>query len=85
MSLDCRPGCGACCISPSITTPMPKMPQGKPAGVPCAHLMDDYLCELFGQAERPEVCGGFQAADYVCGTNREQAIELINLLEQATG
>ncbi len=26
----CRPGCGACCIAPSITTPIPGMPHGKP-------------------------------------------------------
>jgi Fe-S-cluster containining protein len=28
--LACRPGCGACCIAPSIASPIPGMPQGKP-------------------------------------------------------
>ena len=28
----CRPGCGACCIAPSITSPIPGMPDGKPVG-----------------------------------------------------
>ncbi|MCH1995921.1 YkgJ family cysteine cluster protein, partial [Achromobacter xylosoxidans] len=37
-SLACRPGCGACCIAPSITRPIPGMPDGKPAGVPCIQL-----------------------------------------------
>ena len=36
--LACRSGCGACCIAPSITSPLPGMPQGKPAGVPCINL-----------------------------------------------
>ena len=29
--LSCRPGCGACCIAPSISSPIPDLPQGKPA------------------------------------------------------
>ena len=35
--MDCRPGCGACCIAPSINTPLPGMPHGKPAEL--LHLM----------------------------------------------
>jgi hypothetical protein len=31
----CRPGCAACCIAPSISSPIPGMPHGKPAGVRC--------------------------------------------------
>lgn len=81
---ECRMGCGACCIAPSITSAMPKMPQGKPAGVRCAHLMENLLCELFGQPERPAVCGAFQPADYVCGNNGEEAIRLITELEYCT-
>ena len=34
----CRTGCGACCIAPSISSPIPGMPDGKPAGVPCVQL-----------------------------------------------
>lgn len=26
--LDCRSGCGACCIAPSISSPIPGMPDG---------------------------------------------------------
>ena len=32
-ALACRDGCGACCIAPSISSPIPDMPAGKPAGV----------------------------------------------------
>ena len=84
MVKSCRLGCAACCIAPSITSPLPKMPQGKPADTPCAHLMDDLRCELFGQLERPKVCGDFQPADYVCGENREQALKLLTELEYST-
>ena len=84
MTLSCRMGCAACCIAPSISSPLPKLPQGKPPGVPCPHLMDDLKCELFGQPERPKVCGDFQPMDYVCGDNREQALQLIAELEQCT-
>ncbi|MDR8085529.1 YkgJ family cysteine cluster protein, partial [Acinetobacter baumannii] len=29
-SFQCRPHCGACCTAPSITSPIPGMPNGKP-------------------------------------------------------
>ena len=82
--MECRPGCGACCIAPSINTPLPGMPNGKPAGVPCAHLLDDMRCELFGRPERPALCARFQPDTEVCGSSRENAIWLISELEAAT-
>ncbi|MFV0457125.1 MAG: YkgJ family cysteine cluster protein [Pseudomonas sp.] len=82
--MDCRPGCGACCIAPSISTPMPGMPFGKPAGVRCAHLSESNLCALFGDEARPAVCAAFQADPVVCGRSREEAIRLLGWLEQAT-
>ena len=82
--MDCRSGCGACCIAPSITTPIPGMPNGKPAGVPCIQLDEQYRCKIFGQPERPEVCAKFGAESWVCGDNREQALAIITDLEQAT-
>jgi Fe-S-cluster containining protein len=30
--MDCRIGCGACCIAPSISSPIPGMPNGKLLG-----------------------------------------------------
>lgn len=82
--IDCRAGCGACCIAISISSPIPGMPDGKPAGVRCVQLGDDNLCKIFGRPERPQVCGDFQAEPQFCGDNREQALELISWLEAAT-
>lgn len=82
--MKCRAGCGACCIAPSITTPIPGMPQGKRAGERCIHLDEAGLCVLFGLPERPKVCLSFQADPAVCGESREQALQLLGWLEQAT-
>lgn len=82
--MKCRLGCGACCIAPSITTPIPGMPDGKPAGVPCVQLDDQYRCKIFGQPERPSVCDQFQPEAEVCGNDRQQAINLITILERLT-
>ncbi|MDX9667698.1 YkgJ family cysteine cluster protein [Pseudomonas sp. P5_152] len=82
--MKCREGCGACCIAPSISTPIPGMPHGKPAGERCVQLSVDNLCRIFGQPERPAVCGAFQADIEVCGSSQEQAITLIGWWEQMT-
>jgi hypothetical protein len=60
------------------------MPQGKPAGVACAHLTADYLCELFGLPERPAVCGSLQPNLNMCGQHRDDALAYLNELEQLT-
>ena len=80
----CRDGCAACCIAPSISTPMPKMPQGKPAGIVCLHLDAQLRCELFGKAERPAVCGRLQPQPEMCQSSREQALAYLSDLEQRT-
>jgi len=82
--MNCREGCGACCIAPSISTPIPGMPDGKPAGERCLHLSVDYLCGLFGQPARPAVCGAFKADIEVCGSSQQEAINLIGWWEQVT-
>ncbi len=82
--MDCRTGCGACCIAPSITSPIPGMPHGKPAGIPCVQLDDHYRCRLFGQPERPAFCISLQPESAMCGTSREDAVDLLTLLELAT-
>ena len=53
--MDCRSNCGACCIAISISSPIPGMPDGKPAGVRCLHLNDAMRCDLFGKSERPDI------------------------------
>lgn len=82
--MQCRAGCGACCIAPSISSPIPGMPFGKAAGERCIHLTLSNLCGLFGNPKRPAVCMGFSADPAVCGDSREQAINLLGWLEQAT-
>ncbi|BCX82099.1 conserved hypothetical protein [Methylomarinovum caldicuralii] len=80
----CRPGCGACCIAPSITSPIPGMPDGKPAGVRCIHLGEDDRCRLFGRPERPAVCERFQAEPETCGESRAEALVRLQRLEKLT-
>ncbi|MBB2496125.1 YkgJ family cysteine cluster protein [Aquipseudomonas ullengensis] len=82
--MECRAGCGACCIAPSISSPIPGMPNGKAAGERCVNLTAAFMCGIFGRADRPAVCSGFAADPEVCGDSREQAIRLIGWLEQAT-
>lgn len=82
--MQCRPGCGACCIAPSISSSIPGMPEGKPAGVRCVQLLENNLCAIFGRSDRPAVCSGFAADAAVCGDSREAAIHLLGWLEQVT-
>lgn len=82
--MDCRPGCGACCIAPSISSPLPGLPGGKPAGEPCPALLADYRCALFGDPRRPTVCASLNPSPSMCGSQREQALSYLINLEQAT-
>ena len=82
--MECRMGCGACCIAPSISSPLPGMPGGKPAGVPCPHLTADYRCALYGRPERPAVCRGLRPTLEMCGRTRTEALAYLAMLERAT-
>jgi len=82
--MDCRLGCGACCIAPSITSPIPGMPEGKAAGERCVQLSEDNLCKIFGSEERPDVCSSFSATFDVCGNSNSEALMLIAFLESQT-
>jgi len=79
--MDCRPKCGACCIYPSISSPIPGMPYGKPAGVRCLHLNDNLNCKIFNSPKRPRVCMGFKAERIVCGDSSEEAYAILASLE----
>ncbi len=59
------------------------MPEGKPAGVKCIHLQEDFSCEIYDQ--RPKVCIDFQAEEMVCGKNRQEALTILNWLEKTSG
>ena len=80
----CRSLCGACCIAPSITSPIPGMPQGKPAGVRCVQLDDDLRCRLFGKPERPAFCASLRPGADMCGSSAAEALALLAALERAT-
>lgn len=82
--MDCRLGCGACCIAPSISSSIPGMPNGKPAGVRCIQLNEKNLCKLFGKPERPAVCHKFKACDDVCGKTSQEALDNLFMLESLT-
>jgi uncharacterized protein len=82
--MDCRPGCGACCIAPSLSSAIPGMPNGKPAGTRCVQLTDDLRCAVYGQTERPACCSGLKASQEMCGSSREQALSWLERLETAT-
>lgn len=76
--------CGACCIAPSITGPIPNMPNGKPAGVRCVNLTDKNECALFGRPERPSFCLAWPPTSELCRDSFEQALQSIAALEERT-
>lgn len=61
----------------SISSPVPGMPDGKPAGVRCIHLTNDYKCALWGDPSRPKVCSDYKAEPEFCGNNREEALSIL--------
>ena len=86
--MNCRPGCGACCIAPSISSPIPGMPMrngvSKPAGVRCVQLTNDHRCKIFGRPDRPAVCASLMPTPEMCGDRREQAMHWLGMLEEST-
>jgi Fe-S-cluster containining protein len=82
--MECRPACGACCIAPSITSPIPGMPNGKPAGVRCIQLDAANRCRIFGRPERPAVCAGLKPSPAMCGGSAAHAITWLTALERDT-
>ncbi|KAA0513588.1 MULTISPECIES: YkgJ family cysteine cluster protein [Enterobacter] len=82
--MDCRPDCGACCTAPSISSPIPGMPEGKPANTRCVQLSENNLCKIFGSPLRPKVCSGLQPTAEMCGSTREQAMTYLLELEALT-
>ena len=82
--MNCRPGCGACCIAPSISAAIPGMPEGKPAGVRCIQLDADNRCLLFGQSAHPAVCASLRAEAEMCGADAAHAMAYLSRLERIT-
>jgi uncharacterized protein len=82
--MQCRAGCGACCIAPSISSPIPGMPHGKPAGMRCVQLTADNRCQLFGRPDRPEVCTRLRPHAEMCGRSASEALAWLAELERVT-
>lgn len=82
--MECRLHCGACCIAPSITSPIPGMPNGKPAGVRCVQLTDDFRCRIFDEPERPHVCASLRPHCDMCGSDAAEAMMILTQLELDT-
>ena len=83
-AMECRVGCGACCIAISISSAIPNMPGGKPAGVRCVNLDEKNTCRIWGSPEYPEVCRLFRAEPAACGTSFAQAMALLAEMERLT-
>ena len=77
-AMECRKACGACCTAISISS------LNKAAGVPCVHLSADYKCGLWGKPERPKVCISLQPRADMCGSSREEAMQILTELERLT-
>ncbi|MBX3636443.1 MAG: YkgJ family cysteine cluster protein [Rubrivivax sp.] len=82
--MNCRPGCAACCIAPSISSPIPGLAGAKPPGVPCPQLDEQLRCRLFGRPERPAVCASLAPSPTMCGATREEALAFLTRLEHLT-
>lgn len=86
--MQCRAGCAACCIVPSISTPIPGREgapaRPKPAGERCVQLDADGRCRIHGSAARPSVCGSLQASAAMCGTSTREAFVALRRLARAT-
>jgi uncharacterized protein len=82
--MECRVGCGACCIAISISSSIPGMPDGKPAGARCVQLSEDNRCLIFGLAERPATCVALRPNEEMCGSTAAEALVYLNWLEEVT-
>lgn len=71
-------------MAPSISSPIPGMPLGKPAGVRCVQLDEQNRCRIFGDPRRPPVCASLQPSLEMCGATAEQALVYLASLEKAT-
>ena len=82
--MNCRPGCAACCIVISISSSLPGMPNGKPAGVRCVNLDENNYCTIHEKENYPEVCRKIKPSFEMCGDNNEYAFKYLTELEKLT-
>lgn len=84
MDMECRPGCAACCVYISISSALPGMPKGKPAGVRCVNLDNSNRCLIYGSPIYPAVCKKFTPSKQMCGSSDEEAMKYLQKLEEYT-
>jgi hypothetical protein len=60
------------------------MPNGKPAGVKCIHLLTDFKCGIFNDNSRPSFCASLKPSLEMCGETRNEAIIWLTRLERLT-
>ena len=82
--MECRIGCAACCIAPSISSSIPGMEVGKPAGERCIQLSEDNRCRIFSSDLRPEVCSRLRPSSEMCGSSTSEALQRLTEWEQIT-
>ncbi len=82
--MKCRVGCAACCIEISISSPIPGMPNGKPAGIKCVNLGEDNTCLIHNTESYPNVCKEFSPSLEMCGESTEYALSYLKKLEAMT-
>jgi len=80
----CRKGCAACCIVISISSALPGMPDGKPAGVRCVNLDENNCCIIHDKPNFPRVCRNFKFDPVCCGSTNEEAMKNLDKLEKLT-
>jgi uncharacterized protein len=80
--MECRTQCGACCIALSISSAIPNMPDGKPAGERCINLRDDLTCNIYDM--RPKACREFTPSLEFCGRSQSEAMQNIAEIERLT-
>lgn len=56
---------------------MPGMAGGKPAGVRCIHLQDDFRCAIYSDPAKPKVCSDFIAEPEFCGKDQAEAMRIL--------
>lgn len=83
-AIQCRAGCAACCTVISISSALPGMPNGKPAGVRCVNLDNSNNCIIHNSELYPSICRSFSADIEMCGTTNEHAYKYIEELEVYT-
>lgn len=82
--MECRSNCGACCIAPSISSSIPGMEKGKPAGMRCINLDENNMCKIFFDPRRPKVCEDLKPCKEMCQNTKEEALEYLTELEKLT-